>query len=146
MADADTPVHRLLAAYSAAVLAKDVDAFCALYADDVHVFDLWGRWTREGIAEWRAMAQGWFSSLGDERVQVDIADVRADASAELVAGTATLTYHGLAADGRELRSLDNRITLVARRAGDAWKIVHEHTSIPIDHATGKGVFKRPDGS
>jgi uncharacterized protein (TIGR02246 family) len=143
MADLDTPVHRLLAAYASAVLAKDVDAFAALYADDVHVFDLWATWKREGIADWRAMAGQWFGSLGDERVQVDIADVRAHMAGDQAAGTATLTYRGLSADGRELRSLDNRITLVARREGDRWKIVHEHTSIPIDHATGKGIFKRP---
>ena len=143
MADIDTPIHRLLAGYAATVLAKDLENFVALYADDVHVFDLWARWTHEGLAAWRAMAQGWFESLGDERAQVDVADVQAQVAADLAAGSATLTYHGLSADGRELRSMDSRITLVARRQGDAWKIVHAHTSIPIDPATAAGIFKRP---
>ena len=50
MSDADQAIHAALAAYQAAVLAKDVDAFVALYHEDVCVFDLWGRWSYTGIA------------------------------------------------------------------------------------------------
>ena len=53
-----------------AVFARDVDAFAALYDQDVHVFDMWGGWSLRGIAAWRRMAEGWFGSLGDERVRV----------------------------------------------------------------------------
>jgi ketosteroid isomerase-like protein len=63
--DTDQPIRQLLAGYQAAVLAKDVDAFVALYADDVLVYELWGTWTQD-IASWRAMARGWFESLGDQ--------------------------------------------------------------------------------
>ena len=38
MPDADSPVRQCLAAYQAAVLAKDVDAFVAIYADDARFF------------------------------------------------------------------------------------------------------------
>src|SRR6185312_9929081 len=51
----DSPFHLALAAYAQSVLAKDVDAFVALYDPDVHVFDMWGKWSLRGLvacAEW----------------------------------------------------------------------------------------------
>src|SRR6266851_9883530 len=45
---------------------------------------------------------------------------------------------GLSGDGKELRSMDNRITWVLRKNRDgAWKIIHEHTSAPADFDTGR---------
>ena len=69
------PVRDAVARYSAAAHDKDVDAFVALYADDVHVFDMWNSWELRGIDAWRNMAAGWFSSLGDERVVVRTGNV-----------------------------------------------------------------------
>jgi ketosteroid isomerase-like protein len=142
MSPTTDPVHDALARYSAAAHDKDVDAFVALYSEDIHVFDMWNSWEMRGIAAWRAMAEGWFSSLGDERVVVTARDVASTVLGDLALGHATLTYTAVSADGKELRSLDNRITVALRRIGDAWKILHEHTSGPIDHKTMKGVIKR----
>ena len=142
MSQTSDPVHQALARYSAAAYEKDVDAFVSLYSDDLHVFDMWNSWELRGIDAWRAMAAGWFSSLGEERVVVKARDVVATVSGELAMGHATLSYTAISADGQELRSLDNRITLAMRRVGNAWKIFHEHTSGPIDHKTMKGVIKR----
>lgn len=41
MNEPEKPVIQVLDAYKAAVAAKDVDAFVALYDQDVRVFDLW---------------------------------------------------------------------------------------------------------
>jgi ketosteroid isomerase-like protein len=60
----------VLRAYAAAVYAKDVDAFAALYAEDVQVFDMWGQWSHRGIEAWRTMAAGWFSSLGGRPLSI----------------------------------------------------------------------------
>ncbi|HEY5810807.1 MAG TPA: nuclear transport factor 2 family protein, partial [Povalibacter sp.] len=77
-----------------------------------------------------------------ERVVVTASDVVSDVTQEMALGHATLTFTALSAGGKELRSLDNRITLALRRTGNAWKIFHEHTSGPIDHQTMKGLIKR----
>ena len=54
------PATEVLSAYAAAVNAKDVEAFVALYDEDVHVYDTWGTWEYNGIEAWRAMAaSGW---------------------------------------------------------------------------------------
>lgn len=142
MNPASDPVAHALAQYKAAAYAKDVDAFVSLYADDVHVFDMWNQWELRGIDAWRGMAQGWFGSLGAERVVVSFSDVASNVNAGIALGHATVTYTAVSAEGKELRSLDNRMTIALRRAGDEWKIFHEHTSGPIEHQSLKGMIKR----
>jgi ketosteroid isomerase-like protein len=136
------PFADALARYKAAAYSKDVEAFVSLYTDDLHVFDMWNQWELRGIDAWRRMAQGWFGSLGTERVVVTFSDVVANVGADITLGHATVTYTAVSAEGKELRSLDNRMTLALRRTGAAWKIFHEHTSGPIEHTSLKGVIKR----
>ena len=137
------PFLQTLQAYRDAVLAKDVDAFVALYDADVHVFDMWNDWSLRGLAAWRRMAEGWFGSLGDERVRVEFDDIHSTISDALICGHATVTYTALSATDTALRSLSNRMTLALRRTNGGWKVVHEHTSAPIDHASMKPVLQRP---
>jgi ketosteroid isomerase-like protein len=108
------PISQVLTAYQAAVHAKDIDAFVALYDADVRIFDMWGQWSLNGI----------------------------DAGHDVAAAHAFLTFTGLSAEGKELRSMTNRLTMVLRRTGDGWKIVHEHTSAPIDHGSLKAILRR----
>ncbi|MDR0182710.1 YybH family protein [Lysobacter arvi] len=143
MDTAHAAFQQFLDAYRDAALAKDVDAFVRPYDEDVHVFDMWNDWSLHGRASWRRMAAGWFGSLGDERVQVEFDDVGAFACADMICGHATVTYTALSADGRKLRSLSNRMTAVLQRRGGEWKVVHEHTSAPIEHTTLKAIPQRP---
>lgn len=140
MSDDAEPVTRALTAYAAAVYGKDVEAFAALYADDVHVFDAWGPWEYRGIDAWREMASGWFRSLGDERVEVHVNDVSALAGDDVAVGHAAVTFTAVSADGEQVRSVTNRLTLGLEKRNGDWKIVHEHTSLPIDMATGAASF------
>ena len=133
---------QVLESYKAAVRAKSVEAFLAIYDDDVHVFDMWNTWSLRGIEAWRAMAEGWFSSLGTEQVVVSADEAQTTEVGELVVGHAILTYTAMSAEGKKLRSLDNRITVALRRTGSAWKIFHEHTSAPIDHRSTKAMLRR----
>lgn len=136
------PIRQVLARYAQAVLARDVDAFVALYVDDLLVFDMWGSWSLRGIDAWRDMAKSWFGSLGDERVVVRFDDVGGTVAGDLAFGHAILTYAAHDADGTVLRSLANRVTLGLRRIDGDWKIAHEHSSAPIDHATKQAILRR----
>jgi ketosteroid isomerase-like protein len=142
MAETTDPLLEALSRYSAAVYDKDVSAFVALYADDLHVFDMWNSWELRGLVAWREMAAGWFASLGDERVVVKAHDVASEVRGDFALGHATLTFTGFSAQGQELRSLDNRLTLALRREGGGWKVFHQHTSGPIAHDTLKATLKR----
>jgi uncharacterized protein (TIGR02246 family) len=135
-------MNEMLDAYAAAVRAKDVDAFLALYADDVRTFDLWDRWSYDGPDALRAMVTEWFGSLGSDVVAVEFDEVRTQAGDDVAAISAFTTYRGLSAEGEELRSMNNRLTWVLRRDADGtWKIVHEHTSAPAGEG-GKVQLRR----
>jgi uncharacterized protein (TIGR02246 family) len=125
-------MEEMLEAYAAAVRAKDVDAFVALYADDVRTFDLWNEWSYDGKAELRGMVAEWLGSLGDdEEVVVEWDDVRTQTGEDVAALSTFLTYSAVSPEGEKLRSLNNRLTWVLRKAGDgSWQIAHEHTSGP----------------
>jgi uncharacterized protein (TIGR02246 family) len=135
-------VGALLEEYRDAVHAKDVDRFVAIFADDVRVFDMWGTWSHDGIDSWREMAEGWFGSLGDELVRVEFDEVQTTVGDDTAVVSAFVTFAGLSADGEELRSMNNRLTWGLRRVDGAWKVVHEHTSAPVEMATGKVDVKR----
>ncbi len=131
-------IQEMLERYKSAAFEKDVDAFVALFDENVRVFDMWGRWSYDGAGEWHAMVSEWFGSLGDERVAVEFEDVQTVTGDGVAAAHAFVTFTGFSADGAELRSMNNRLTWVLRKAADgAWKVVHEHTSAPIDFETAK---------
>ena len=132
-------IQNMLDLYRTAVYDKDVDSFIALYDDEVTVFDMWGRWVYRGIDDWRNMATEWFGSLGGDLSSPEFHDVQITAGEGMAAAHAFLTYKGLSAEGKELRSMDNRITWVLHKSHEgAWKIVHEHSSAPADFETRQG--------
>ncbi len=146
MNDLENPIVHVLEAYKAAVFSKDVDAFMRLYDQQVRVFDAWGVWSYEGAAAWRGMIEGWFSSLGNERVKVTMDDVQTAGGQELAVVSAIVSYAGVSAEGEDLRSMQNRITWALKPEGSDWKIVHEHTSAPIDFNDSKAILQRQKAS
>ncbi|MEO8432497.1 MAG: SgcJ/EcaC family oxidoreductase [Acidobacteriota bacterium] len=138
----DAPIARVMDGYTAAVLAKDVEAFVSLYDPGVRVFDLWGRWSYDGIEAWREMAAGWLGSLGDSRVAVEWENVQTTVRNEVAVAHAFVTYRHLSAGGEERHAMRNRLTWVLRPVDGDWKIVHEHTSAPVDLETSR-VLLRP---
>ncbi len=132
------PIEEVLDGYRTAVSAKDVDAFVALYDEDVRVFDTWGRWSYDGADEWRQMATEWFGSLGSDQVAVELHDVGTVIGDGVAAAHALVTFRGRSPDGEELRAIDNRLTWALRQTREgAWRIVHEHTSVAIDIETSR---------
>jgi uncharacterized protein (TIGR02246 family) len=129
-------------AYAAAVFTKDADAFAALYAPEVRIFNLWAKWSHDGVEAWHAMAVDWFGSLGAERVVVGWDDARTSLTGEFAILQAFFTYKAVSAEGAELRAMSNRLTWVLTPTNGAWKIIHEHTSAPVDSATMKVILKR----
>jgi uncharacterized protein (TIGR02246 family) len=135
-------IAAVLDAYRAAALAKDVGAFTSLYAADVRVFDAWATYSYEGLAAWRPVVQQWLGRLSDERVEVTAQDVQISCSTDRAVLSAFLTYAALSPAGDRLRAMQNRLTWILARKDDAWKIVHEHTSVPISEDL-KAILERP---
>lgn len=131
MSDIDPRLTRVCEGYKRAVHEKDVAAFLGLYHPSARVFDAWEVWSYEGESARRKVIEGWFSSLGEERVAVTFDRLQATVTGELATLTARVIYAAIAASGAELRSMQNRLTWVLRLEGGSWKIIHEHTSVPI---------------
>lgn len=142
MSDVDKQVQRALDTYQSAVLAKNVQTFMHLYDPDVRVFDAWGNWSYEGAAAWQIAVEGWFSSLGEERVRVTFDDVQIVGERDMAGMSAIVSYAGLSATGQELRAMQNRISWVMRASGHVLRVVHEHTSAPLGFEDSKGILTR----
>jgi ketosteroid isomerase-like protein len=46
MSNGGKAVEKVLQNYKAAVLAKDVNAYIALYDDNIRIFDMWQEWVK----------------------------------------------------------------------------------------------------
>lgn len=140
MSALEQPVDAFLGAYVAAVGAKDVAAFIELYADDVRVFDAWSQREYKGKDAWRAMVTDWFGSLTGEQVLVTFDEVFSSVGEGSAFGAALVRFAALDEQGTQLRSLTNRFTVGLSKNGAKWEVVHEHSSLPIDHETGNAIF------
>ena len=128
--------------YKSSVYNKDSSAFLSLFDNDIYVFDLWERWSYEGKENWQKMVTAWFKSLENERVVVDFDNINITKTENMTVATAFATYTAVNLDGKELRSLQNRLTWVIQKIENEWKIIHEHTSAPINPENGQVIFKR----
>jgi len=135
----------VLQAYASAVYDRNVEAFLQLYDPNARVYDTWGVWSYEGTPSRRQAIEGWFSSLGQERVKVSFDEVQATEGKELALLTATGRYAATGADGVEIRAMQNRFTWGLKLIDDRWLIIHEHTSVPIGFSDLKGILQRGEG-
>ena len=135
----EAEVRRVVDGYVAAVLAKDVAAFAAWYDPAVRVFDTWGVWSYDGIDAWRKMAEGWFASLGADRVAVTMDELRIDVAGDVALVTAFATYRS---EIDAPKAMSNRLTWVLRLRDGRWTIVHEHTSAPADFDSARLILRR----
>jgi ketosteroid isomerase-like protein len=51
-------------------------------------------------------------------------------------------YAADTSDDVELRALHNRLTMTLVRRDGTWKVVHEHSSSPLDAETMKAILNR----
>ncbi|SDR75000.1 nuclear transport factor 2 family protein [Opitutus sp. GAS368] len=141
MSDIDPRLTRVCENYQRTVHEKNVAAFLGLYHPSARVFDTWGVWSYEGEQARRQVIEQWFSSLGEERVAVTFDRLQTTVTGDLASLTARVIYAAISAAGTELRSMQNRLTWVLKLEGGSWKIIHEHTSVPIGPDL-KGILQR----
>jgi uncharacterized protein (TIGR02246 family) len=135
-------IESLFDTYKNAIFQKDLEAFCSIFDEKVRIFDMWQQWTYEGLSAWREMAKGWFSSLGADRDLVTFDGIQIQTDGEFAVATAFIRFTAVSAEGKELRYLEDRLTWVARKKTGIWKIIHQHTSAPINFNTMKVILTR----
>ena len=137
-----TEIETLFRTYKDAVFEKDIETFSSLFDENVRVFDMWEQWTYEGLAAWMGMVKGWFSSLGTNRDVITYDDIQIQTSGEMAVATAFVRFTAVSEAGEELRYLDERLTWVVVKKTGVWKIVHQHTSGPVDFNSMKVMLRR----
>ena len=139
MPEPHDPVAHHFARYQSAAQAKDLEAFIALYHPQVEVFDAWNCWRMQGLQAWRAAVAAWFSGLGEQPLVVDVALIGRHVGTDLAWACAWVEYAETAPDGGCGRSVVNRLSVVLRREAGDWRVVHEHSSMPLDAETGQAL-------
>jgi ketosteroid isomerase-like protein len=140
MKSLDPAIAAFLEAYRDCVHRKDHQALSALYAPDVLVFDLWNTGCVSGLTTWSAANQNWLESLGSDRVEVSYSQVDAERGDDLAWVHAYVHFRAVDPSGSELRRMTNRFTWCLARAGAAWLVRHQHSSLPIDSANMSAKF------
>lgn len=128
MPTTEAAIRDVIATYADAFQAVDVERIAALYADDVLVFDLMGGFALRGLPAWRAMLESVARDMHEGVCTV--ADLEVLASDDLAVASAIVYYGDKSETG--LMGMHNRATFVLRPMDGTWKIVHEHTSVPLD--------------
>ncbi len=135
-------VLEVLDHYKDSVNKQDINEFMRLYDSNVHIFDSWNTWEVNGISNWETIIQNWFSNLRRDKstIVVSYKDLVFEEGEEIAYIHAAIRYSELNTHQIEFRHLTNRFTIVLKKNGSEWKIIHEHSSLPIHSESGKGLF------
>jgi uncharacterized protein (TIGR02246 family) len=128
----------------AAVAAKDLDALLACYAEDVTLFDAVGPLRDAGREAERARLREWFGAYRSA-IELDIRELEVAADGDVAFAHYLFHVRGTMVDGTAV-AMWVRSTAGLRRGDDGWKIVHEHSSVPFDGATGEALTRLAPGT
>lgn len=111
---------------------KDIEGMIRLYDDNVVIYDMWTNGYQIGIVEWANEINEWLGSLGEENVNVNFEMVQIHESDNVGFASALVTYQAISSGNTILRSMKNRITIGFHKTGNDWKVIHQHTSAPVN--------------
>ena len=112
-----------------AVAAKDVETLVAQYAEDVTLFDALGPLRDTGRDVERNRLREWFGGYRST-IDLTIKDLEVVADGDVGFAHYLFRVRGTMTDGTEV-DMWVRATIGFRRGEDGWKIVHEHSSVPL---------------
>lgn len=122
----------LIKRYTEAATTLNREALISVYAPDVRIFDLMAPWQNHGTDEWAARVDHWFNGVGSDP-EVVASEIEIVTTTGMAVLTMNMGYYHVNDEGNR-EGMTNRLTWVAIPVDDDWKIVHEHTSIPIREA------------
>lgn len=131
-------VTALVEERAAAVAAKDIETLVAQYAEDLVLFDALDSLRDTGRDAERARLRTWLDAYRST-IDLRIRDLEVVAGDDVAFAHYLFQVSGTMVDGTEVR-MWVRSTVGFRRGGDGWKVVHEHSSVPFDGATGQALM------
>lgn len=132
-------ILQIIDQWTDAFTAKDVDGLMRLYVDDARIFDAIPPHESSTAAEYREIWEMCLPYFPD-KFDLTVHDRRVDVSGDLAITHCLYRINGLEHDGPSSRTFLRNTTCLRRQADGAWKIVHEHTSVPFDPYTDAAAF------
>lgn len=120
-------IRALVEATSAAIRAKDVDRALEPYTDDALFFDLAPPLQTTGPN--REATKTWFDTWRGD-IEHEVTDLDIAVCGDLALAHAINRIGGTKKDGEKV-STWVRMTLGLRKEGGAWRVMHEHVSVPF---------------
>jgi ketosteroid isomerase-like protein len=142
-AAAEAEIRELMKARIEAVKSKNVEALVAHHAPSVLAYDLVEPLQYTGLEALRGRVRQWFDGF-ESAMSYEIRDLKVTADDEVAFCHGLHHVSGIAKGGpaESGKKIDMywRATQCLRCIGGKWMIVHEHSSVPFDMATGKASF------
>ncbi|WAU81546.1 SgcJ/EcaC family oxidoreductase [Streptomyces sp. Qhu-G9] len=128
--DAETRIRRIDAELTAAARERDAGRMAACYAPDAEVFHPMSGLEQRGADAFRTAQEWWFSTVSGP-VDREVVEFRVRVDESVAFSHALVRMRATLTDGEPLDST-LRVTTGYRAAGDRWRIVHQHMSVPFD--------------
>lgn len=132
---AEAEIRAIVERRAEAIRAKDVDGSVAGFAPDVLLFDVVGPLRSIGADAVRRRLAEWFSSFRGP-IGFELRDSSITAGDDVAFSHSLNRVVATTLDGTAL-DMWWRATACYRRIDGAWRMTHEHASVPFDPADGR---------
>jgi uncharacterized protein (TIGR02246 family) len=133
--DDEASVRAVIDARVRAVRAKNVDGVLASYAPDVVTFDLVTPLRSGGDGSVRKRLSDWFASF-TSTIDYSLSELAIVVAGDVAFDHHLTRVHGTSQSGQVI-AMWFRETVGYRKIDGAWKVTHQHSSVPMDTASGK---------
>ena len=130
MAPSRSDIKELLEAWSAAIRTKDIERLMSLYAPGIVYFDVTPPLQHKGRDAVRQNFERWFERFSGD-IGMQIHDLHISMSGSLATALMLHRTTGLQENGQRV-DYWVRATVSCQRLDGAWRITHEHVSLPIE--------------
>lgn len=131
-------IRTLIEQRTRAVREKDLDSLIAEVEPAAISFDVVGPLQFSGADAARARAEEWFGSF-DGPIELESRDLKIEASEDLGFCYGLNRIRGTLGSGDKV-DMWVRSTVCLRKRNSRWTIVHQHTSVPFNAATGEAAL------
>jgi len=136
MSDHDQKQIRALCdGVASAIRTRNLDQMMSAYAEDVVQFDATGALAQHGVTEVRATTRAWFDGW-EGSINFEMRDLTIDVTGDIAFAHSFNRSAGTTKQGRDV-AMWVRWTACFRKRDGAWRVVHEHVSVPFDRETMK---------
>jgi uncharacterized protein (TIGR02246 family) len=134
----EAQIRALIDDQAEAIRAKDVDRSLSHHAPDVLLFDVVNPLRYVGVDAVRKRLVAWFSSLRGP-IGYELRDLSISAGDDVAYSHSLNRVSATTTEGRKL-DMWWRATVGYRKIDGAWRVTHEHASVPFDPASGQAAL------